>query len=964
MKNQFFFFLFLLINFTSINAQSFSIYEDDPIKVKKYVLSNGLTVMLSENHDLPQVYGMVVVKAGGKNDPADATGLAHYLEHMLFKGTTTMGTIDYENEKPYLDKINDLYQELGQTKEDTARKRIQKEINAQSVRAAEFAIANEMDKILAEIGSTGVNAFTTEEFTAYINTFPSNQMKKWLSIYSHRFQNPVFRLFQSELETVYEEKNRGNDNGFNQVYEKLLAGFYKNHPYGQQSIIGSTEHLKNPPLKKMYEYFDTYYVANNMALILSGDFKAEEVLPLIEAEFSSWRKGIIPDFPLFEEKPFNGREKIEVKLTPVKVAVMAFRTVPNGHADLAALEICNKILSNEEQTGLLDKLILDGDVTMAGLYPLSYNDHGGAIVLVVPKIIGQSVENAEAMVKEKLKLVQQGEFPVEKLEAVKLNQRKQILAKWEKNEDRVMEMAQSFSQGKEWNEYIQLEEQIAKVTIEDVKRVALQYYGDNYLMFISKMGFPKKEKLEKPGFEPVIPKNEVKSEFYSKWQDIPTSTINAKYVNFDKDIIKSEIKNNVHLFTAENPFNALFSMEIKYGTGTFEYPILKYTAEYLNLVGSKSNSASDLRGKLYKLGCSYYFTANKDEIILHVEGMEQNLNDALSVLNEFVLNPQEDEKKVKKVQSDIKTNNKIQKREPSFIAEALQEFSLYGNNSIFLRDLTSSEISKLKALDLIKAFEIASEYEITINYTGRKPHSEIVDAFSSAFIFKSNLKPKKPKVVLDRAIPNETIIYLCNKKSAVQSQLFFNIEGKSLDLETVPQIDAFNEYFGANMSSLVFQEIREFRSLAYSAHANYRTAKIKGKNNFFRGFIGCQGDKTMDAMEAMVNLINNMPEKTEREEMIKSSLIQTSQSNRPEFRKLINTYQAWKDQEYRDDPNKLKAQAYTQLTFEDIKKIYESDIKNQKMIITIVGNSKTFDMVKLQSFGKVIQIKEKSLFVN
>ncbi|MBA3899863.1 MAG: insulinase family protein, partial [Bacteroidetes bacterium] len=375
MKFSNIFFFLLLASITSIKAQK-STSPKDPIGLKKFTLSNGLTVLLSENPELPQVYGGVVVKAGGKNDPSDATGIAHYLEHMLFKGTQTMGSIDYAQEKPILDKITELYAELGKTNSEDGRKKIQMEINQQSIKAADFAIANELDKILAEMGSSGVNAFTTEEFTAYHNSFPSNQIERWLDVYSHRFINPVFRLFQSELETVYEEKNRMMDNGFSLAYEKFMASFYKNHPYGQQSIIGSTVHLKNPPLHKMYEFYDQYYVANNMALILSGDFKAEEIMPIIEAKFGAWRTGEVPAFPDYKEDAFKGREVVEVKMTPIKAAVMGFRTVPNGHADLPALMVCNNLLSNEEQSGLLDRLITDGEVMATALMPMTYNDNG------------------------------------------------------------------------------------------------------------------------------------------------------------------------------------------------------------------------------------------------------------------------------------------------------------------------------------------------------------------------------------------------------------------------------------------------------------------------------------------------------------------------------------------------------------------------------------------------------------
>lgn len=264
-------------------------FPNDPIHVIQFKLDNGLTVYLTENHDLPQVFGAVVVKTGGKKDPADNTGMAHYLEHMLFKGTTDLGTINYEKEKVLLDQINVLYDELGKTSDPKERGVIQQKINQVSVEAAAYSIPNEMDRMISEIGGENVNAFTTEEMTAYFNSFPSNQMERWLDIYAHRFEEPVFRLFQSELETVYEEKNISMDDPFNAVFEKFMKSFYKNHPYGQQTVIGKTEHLKNPSLTAMYDYYNKWYVANNMALVLSGDFNSQEIIPIVKEKFGKWR---------------------------------------------------------------------------------------------------------------------------------------------------------------------------------------------------------------------------------------------------------------------------------------------------------------------------------------------------------------------------------------------------------------------------------------------------------------------------------------------------------------------------------------------------------------------------------------------------------------------------------------------------------------------------------------------------
>ena len=239
---------FLLFLFSSI---VFSQKATQSIEVKEYVLKNGLTVMLSENSESSNIYGVVAVKAGGKNDPKDATGIAHYLEHVLFKGTQELGTTDYESERVYLDSISKLYEKLSKTSLEEKRSAIQKEINRISIKASQYAIPNELDKLLKQMGGLDINAFTNEDYTAYYNSFPPNQINRWLEIYSHRFQNPVFRLFQSELETVYEEKNISMDDPFENVFEEVAKHVYKKHPYGQQTVLGKVEHLKNPSLKKM-----------------------------------------------------------------------------------------------------------------------------------------------------------------------------------------------------------------------------------------------------------------------------------------------------------------------------------------------------------------------------------------------------------------------------------------------------------------------------------------------------------------------------------------------------------------------------------------------------------------------------------------------------------------------------------------------------------------------------------------
>ena len=271
----------------------FSFLFSNNLQVEQYKLENGMTVMLNEDKEASGVYGVVIVKGGGKQDPSDATGIAHYLEHMLFKGTTELGTVDFKKEKVYLDSIALLYDNLGLTKSEDKRLEIQKKINDLNLKASEYAIPNEFDRILEGMGGTGINAFTSNDVIAYFNQFPPHQIKKWLEVNSHRFINPVFRLFQSELEVVYEEKNRAMDNPFRKLIEEYFEHFWKKHPYGQQTVLGTVDHLKNPSLTKMREYYDKYYVANNMYLLLAGNFQSKNIKLHIESTFGRLKLSLI-----------------------------------------------------------------------------------------------------------------------------------------------------------------------------------------------------------------------------------------------------------------------------------------------------------------------------------------------------------------------------------------------------------------------------------------------------------------------------------------------------------------------------------------------------------------------------------------------------------------------------------------------------------------------------------------------
>lgn len=938
--------------------------KTNPLKVTKITLDNGLTVLLNEDHSKPLVYGGVVTRAGSKNDPADHTGIAHYLEHMLFKGTEVIGTTDYNEEKQYLENIYALYDSLGKTTDEVQRKEIQKKINEQSVKASAYALPTEIDKLVKSIGGTGLNAFTAEEMTFFHNAFPPSQIDKWLDLYATRFINPVFRSFQSELEVVYEEKNRSMDNFAVKLIETFLKNLYKKHPYGQQNAIGSIEHLKNPSLNAMYQFYKTYYVANNMALVICGDFNTNEIIPVIKEKFGTWKSGTIPVYPTYKEDSFKGREVVEAKLTPIKVGVIGFRTAPNGNPDEIALDVCNRILANTGETGLLDKLVLDNKLMAAEYVPLGQNnDYGSAVFLFVPKVIGQSLENAESLIMNEFDSLRKGKFDDWLLEAVK----KDIYVEFKQNlegfDNRAVLIAQAFSQYRDIDDYLTYPEKINKITKDDIIWVANKYYNKNYLILLSKMGFPKKDKIDKPGYDPVKPKQDAKSEYAIKFDSMKAKEPVADFVDFNQDIQIADLAKGVTLYYAVNPENDIYTLMLKFGVGSAKIPQLEEAAELMNYAGTKSKSLSEIKKEFQKIGCSYSFYCDENYVTAELTGIESDLKAGVGLLQELISDPVVEKDKIKNIIDGEQTNRKLEDADAPSVAKALIQYIRKKDKSTFLNRLSMKEIKALNADSLVAVFKKALGYEVQVHYIGNQfTFDQVTELLKNTLAFQPDLKPSESPVVINDEVYNENTVFFVNRKDAVQSQIYFYVKGEDYSIDKEPDIDAFNEYFGGGFSGLVIQEIREYRSMAYSAGASYTIPLLTGKRSSFIGYVGTQADKTIDAIRVFDSLLLYMPQKKERIETIRSSLVQEAYASRPDFRDLTETFVGWKLKGYYEDPSKYKLPYYNKLTFDNIEKFYENNIKGKPVVICIVGDKKRLNMTEIAKYGKIVEVKESALY--
>ncbi len=942
-----------------MKAQEFSGYELDV-----FALDNGLTVILNPDNSQQKVFGGVVIRAGSKHDPADQTGIAHYLEHMLFKGTDILGTTNYEEEKPYLDKITALYDKLSKTQNEEERKKILKEINKFSVKAGRFAIPAELDKLVRSIGGTNLNAATGHEMTFYFNAFPPHQIEKWLDLYSHRFTNPVFRLFQSELEVVFEEKNMYNDNFITGVFETFMAHLFKKHPYGQQSIIGSTEHLKNPSLSKMYEFYNTYYVPNNMALILTGNFDYEFVKSHLQNYFGNLEYRPLPRYPRYEEEPFDGRELVSERLSPIKLGLMGFRTVPNTHEYEYAVDVFERILSNTSGTGVLDKLVLDNKLMYAGTLPIArFNDHGAGVILFIPKPFRQSLRKSENIVIDALKEIHSGNIDERLFMAVKNEIYLDYVSSMEDLQGRAVFLAQAFSQNRDIRRALDYPRHIQAVTIQDVSRVAQKYFNENYLVLHSKRGFPRKEKLEKPGFDPIEPDVDAVSPYAEVFLEQPAMEPSFVPVSFRNDVVEIQVSDHIKMFHVQNPVNDVFSVRFRVGIGHFEKPILKHAAQIMNYAGTVNRNVDELKRDFQNIGATYQIYSDNQYLNIEMRGLEQNFKDALLLLNELLNEPVIERDKVRLIYQEERTMRRLEDKDPASIARALVHYVRRGDLSTFINRPTLRQVRRFKTDELLEAFNYALQYQVEMHYVGSLMRTdELASLIETHLILSGDLQESKAPLHIKDRVFEKNKVFFVNDRNAIQSQIYFLVNGETFKPENDPYYEAFNEYFGGGFSGLVVQEIREFRSLAYATGASLVKPVKAHEPSFFTGYIGTQADKTVEAIETFMELFNNLPEKEERVEVLRQSLLEKLYLSRPHFRVLSKKVADWRHQGFYDDPALLKMEIFSTLNMNDIVTFHQQNLLNKPVVICIVGDKRKLDMQEIEKFGKIIEVRKRNLF--
>ncbi|HVS98860.1 MAG TPA: insulinase family protein [Puia sp.] len=937
----------------SSGGYTYKYVTNDPFQARIYTLANGLTVILSPNHKEPRVAVRIAVRAGSNTDPRDHTGLAHYLEHLLFKGTEEYGSLDWAKEKPYLDKIDALYEQYNSTTDTLQRKQIYHRIDSVSGLASHYAIANEYDKMMANIGAQGSNAHTWVEETVYEEDIPSNAMDKFLLVEAERFRDPIFRLFHTELEAVYEEKNRTLDNDASKMQQAMLYNLFPTHNYGQQTTIGTVQDLRNPSLKAIRAYYHKYYVPNNMAVIMAGDFEPDQLIKKIDQAFKYMQPKPVQLYNPAPERDLTAPIVKDVYGPSAENMRICYRTPACLTRDAVVLDLISDILSNGK-AGLLDLNLNKTQQTQGAQAGLEqFKDYGVLIVAASPKQ-GQTLEQVRDLVMEQIDKLKKGDFDESLVKAIVANGKLELLEGLQKNEARVSDLMEGFIQHRDtlWNREVAELDEEAGISKAEIVRVANKYLANNYVLLYKRKGEDKSiTKVDKPPITPVETNAGKQSAFLKKIEAMPVSEVSPQWLDF-KDGIGHTRAGIADVLYVPNKENELFHLYYRLEMGNFNNRLLPLAAQYLQYLGTAEHPTAEISKAFYDIACNFAVNTTNDVTTVSITGLQENFGRAVSLFEDVLHNCLPDPGALAALKTRLmkaRANNKLNK---NAIMQGLISYARYGEKNPFNTALSDEEVANLKPEDLTDVLHHLLDYPHTIIYYGPQPMDAFVKSITALHHLPEAWTPYPAKRHFPFAAQSANQVLFANY-DMVQSEICWIRNSDHYDVNKEPVVDVFDNYFGGGMGSVVFQTLRESKALAYATFATYGTPSKKEDPFYVLAYIGCQADKMNDAIGGMNSLLNDLPVNEQNFELARTSEKKDIQTQRFTEDAIVFAYLEDKEKGLDYDPRKEEYAAIDTLTMDDVKKFHSQELAGKAYTYCVVASDKKIKLDDLKKVGDV-----------
>ena len=945
------------------SKRTYETVDGDPMQSRIYTLDNGLKVYLTINKETPRIQTYIPVRVGGKNDPAETTGLAHYFEHLMFKGTESFGTQNYAEEKPLLDQIEALF-EVYRTKTDEAeRAAIYRVIDSLSYEASKLSIPNEYDKLMAAIGADGTNAYTSFDVTCYVEDIPSNQLENWAKIQADRFKHNVIRGFHTELETVYEEKNMSLTRDSRKLNEEMFSALFKNHPYGTQTVLGTQEHLKNPSITNIKNYYKKWYVPNNMAICMSGDFEFDEAMDVIEKYFGDMQPNKNLQMMSFEPEAeiIEPIAKEVWGLESERVA-LAWRFPGAASDEALMLSVINAIMRNGK-AGLIDLNLMQQQKLLSA-YSFLYDqaDYTAYFMQGAPKE-GQSLDEVKDLLLAQVEALRKGEWDESLLTAGIANYKLQVQQMLEENSSRADLFVNAFVNGQDWADVVNRVERMEQITREDVLAFANEHLKDNnYAVVYKRQGQdPNVKKIAKPAITPIFMNRDTTSAFLREVQASVVTPIEPVFVDFDKEMSKGTIGQLPFLYK-KNEMNDLFSLKYIFDFGSNEMKSLSTACDYLDYLGTSDMTAAEINQAFYNLACSYRIAVSNMQVTISLEGLSENMDKAIELLEKVIADAQPNEAAYKNLVADILKSRVNSKANQNSNFSMLRQYGLYGDNNPSKNILSEKELKEMSPSSLIECIAQLPTYEHRVLYYGPMSMEEVSSTVAELHKVPATLKTVEKNKTFQYQRADENIVYIAPYDANQIYMSAVSNQGEQYNLEKTPIITLYNEYFGGGMNSIVFQEMREARGLAYSSSARMIEPWRLEDPAYFWTYIATQNDKMIDALNAFDEIINNMPVSAQAFHIAKEALIGRLRTERITRDGVLNYYLDQEDLGLTEDTRRQLFEAVQNMTLDDVVAYQQANVKERKYITCILGREADLDMKSLEKWGKIIRLTQEDIF--
>jgi predicted Zn-dependent peptidase len=933
---------------------------NDPAKARFYTLKNGLTVILSPTSKDPRIQCYVATKAGSKTDPASHTGLAHYLEHMLFKGTDKYGSLDWAKEKPQLDKIDALYEEYNKTTDAEKRKAIYHRIDSVSGVASKFAIANEYDKMMSSMGAQGTNAFTSFEQTVYTDDVPASAIDKYLAVQGERFRSPVLRIFHTELEAVYEEKNRGLDNDGRRVFEKLFAELFKNHNYGLQTTIGTVEHLKNPSLVEIRKYFNNYYVPNNMGVIMSGDFDPDVMIKKVETTFGYMKNKPVTKYSFEAEQPITTPIATEVVGPDAENVTIGFRLPGNKDKDVLLADLVGQILTNGK-AGLMDlNLVKKQKLLGASASAFTLIDYGVLFMQGRPTL-GQSLEDVKTLMLGEIENLKKGNFDDDLITSIINNQKKSKIQSTETYGARASDLMDAFTSELDWQEQVAYTDMLSKLSKKDIVAFANKYFQNNYVVILKRKGEDKNIiKVDKPAITPVETNRNSQSNFVKQVNNMPATPVKPVWIDYNKDLQKAKV-GPAEVLYVQNKDNSLFRLRYRYELGTWNDKKLSLAAQYLQFLSTGTMSAEEITKAFYKIACSFNVSASTEFTTVTIEGLQENMEQAVQLFEDVLKNCKVDEVALKSLKARIMKSRTDAKANKGAIMSGLVSYARFGEKNPFNYTMKDAELENTTVEELLSTLHGLNSYPHKILYYGPLPLEQFSTAIKSMHPMPADFKAVPAPVKFTPASQTKNQVLFADY-NMVQSEIRWVRNTTAYNADKEPVVDIFNNYFGGGMGALVFQTIRESKALAYSTFAFYAVPDKKEDPFYTLAYVGCQADKFNESIIAMNELLNDLPNVAENIKFARAGIKKDIETERITQDGIIFKYLTAQRKGLTDDIRKKTYTAVDKIGYNELKQFHSEYIANKPYTYCVVASDKKLSDEAMKKYGELKKLSLDEIF--